>query len=214
MLRLTAQLKPCLIGMEPCCGTHHLGRRLAEQGHEVRLVPSQFVRPFVKSNKNDYVDAEAIAESVGRPRMPFAPLKTAEQLDLQAFDRVRGRLVGRRTGVINQLRAFLLERGLTPRKGRLHMKRLLPEPLADAEGQFASRMRALLDRLWQEWRRLEENVAALTQEIRQIAKDSPDCRLMQIPGVGPLAATALARGRDRVRSAAPWANLGCGGANP
>jgi transposase len=192
LLRLTAQLKPCLIGMEPCCGAHHLGRRFVEQGHEARLIPAQFVRPFVKSNKNDYNDAEAIAEAVGRPRMRFAPLKTVEQLDLQALHRVRDRLVGRRTGVINQLRAFLLERGLAVRQGRLHLQRRMPELLEDAEVMLSARMRALLDSLWQEWRQLEAEIAVLTQQIRQVAHGSPDCqRLMQIPGIGPLIATAL-----------------------
>lgn len=152
LLRLTVQLQPCLIGMEPRCGAHHLGRRLAEQGHQVRLNPGQFVRPFVKSNKNDYFDAEAIAEAVQRPRMRFVPVKTVEQLDLQALHRVRDRLVGRRTGVINQLRAFLLERGLTSRQGRLHLKRLLPDLLEDAEAALSPRMRTLLHGLWQEWR--------------------------------------------------------------
>ncbi len=133
LLRLTVQLQPYLMGMEPCCGAHHLGRKLAAQGHQVRLMPGRFVRRFVKSNKNDYGDAEAIAEAVQRPRMRFVPVKTVEQLDLQAWHRVRDRLVSRRTGVINQLRAFLLERGLTPRQGRLHhprpaATRALPSP--------------------------------------------------------------------------------------
>lgn len=106
LLKFTVQLKPCLIGMEPCCGAHHFGRRLADPGHDVRLIPAQFVRPFVKSKRNDYLDAEAIAEAVQRPRMRFVPIKTVEQLDLQAMYRVRDRLVARRAGVINQLRAF------------------------------------------------------------------------------------------------------------
>jgi len=99
--------------MESCGGAHYLGSLLTAQGHQVRLIPGQFVRPFVKSNKNDYVDAEAIAEAVQRPTMRFVPIKTTDQLDLQAVHRVRDRLISRRTGVINQLRAFLLERGIT-----------------------------------------------------------------------------------------------------
>jgi transposase len=203
-----------VIGMEPCCGAHHLGRRLAGQGHDVRLIPAQFVRPFVKSNKNDYLDAEAIAEAVQRPRMRFVPLKSVEQLDLQALDRVRDRLVGRRTGVINQLRAFLLERGIAPRQGRLHLKRLLPGVLEDAEAALSLRMRTLLDRLWQEWRRLEEEIESLTKEIRRIANENADCRrLMQIPGIGPLVATGLVaaagsgQGFARGRDLAAWLGL-------
>ena len=91
LLRLPVQLQPCLMGLEPCCGAHHLGRKLAAQGHQVRLIPSQFVRPLVKSNKNDYLDAEAVAEAVQRPRMRFVPVKTVQQLDLQALHRVRDR---------------------------------------------------------------------------------------------------------------------------
>lgn len=213
LLRLTVRLERCVIGMEPCCGAHHLGRRLAGQGHDVRLIPAQFVRPFVKSNKNDYLDAEAIAEAVQRPRMRFVPLKSVEQLDLQALDRVRDRLVGRRTGVINQLRAFLLERGIAPRQGRLHLKRLLPGVLEDAEAALSLRMRTLLDRLWQEWRRLEEEIESLTKEIRRIANENADCRrLMQIPGIGPWWRQAWWRrpvpGRDS-RAAATW-RLGLG----
>jgi transposase len=214
LLRLTVRLERCVIGMEPCCGAHHLGRRLAGQGHDVRLIPAQFVRPFVKSNKNGYLDAEAIAEAVQRPRMRFVPLKSVEQLDLQALDRVRDRLVGRRTGVINQLRAFLLERGIAPRQGRLHLKRLLPGVLEDAEAALSFRMRTLLDRLWQEWRRLEEEIESLTKEIRRIANENADCRrLMQIPGIGPLVATGLVaavgsgQGFARGRDLAAWLGL-------
>jgi transposase len=113
LMRDFANLPPCLFGMEACCGAHHLGQRLVTLGHTVRLIPPQFVKPFVKSQKNDLLDAEAIAEAVQRPTMRFVPLKTTDQLDLQAMHRVRTRLVRRRTAVINQLRAFLLERGVT-----------------------------------------------------------------------------------------------------
>lgn len=111
MLTFLANTPPCRIGMEASCGAHHLGRQLQKQGYEVKLIPAQFVRPFVKSQKNDYADAEAIAEAVQRPTMRFVPIKSEEQLDLQAVHRVRDRLIERRTSLINQLRAFLLERG-------------------------------------------------------------------------------------------------------
>ena len=112
LLLYTVNKPPCLIGMEACCGAHVLGRALAAQGHQVRLIPAQFVKPFVKSNKNDFIDAEAIAEAVERKNMRFVPIKTDDQLDLQGIHRVRDRLICRRTAVINQLRAFLLERGM------------------------------------------------------------------------------------------------------
>ena len=112
LLVFTANMQTSLIGLEACSGAHFLGRALRKQGHDVRLIPAQFVKPFVKSNKNDFVDAEAIAEAVERKNMRFVPIKTDDQLDLQAIHRVRDRLISRRTAVINQLRAFLLERGM------------------------------------------------------------------------------------------------------
>jgi hypothetical protein len=113
LITFTANIQISLIGMEACSGAHFLGRALQEQGHDVKLIPAQFVKPFVKSNKNDFLDAEAIAEAVDRQNMRFVPIKTDDQLDLQALHRVRDRLIARRTSVINQLRAFLLERGMT-----------------------------------------------------------------------------------------------------
>lgn len=154
LLAFTANLPSCLIGMEAGVGSHFLGRALREQGHEVRLIPAQFVRPFVKSNKNDYRDAEAIAEAVERENMRFVPIKTEDQLDLQALHRVRERLVSRRTSVINQIRAFLLE----PRhqlSERASLRRQMPEILENADERLTAGMRRLLDFLWQEWKHLQ-----------------------------------------------------------
>src|SRR5439155_3495897 len=109
-----ANIPPCLIGMEACVGAHHLSRKL---GHDARLMPAKYVRPYSKGQKNDFNDAEAIAEAVQRPTMKFVATKTAEQLDLQALHRVRERLVSQRTGIINQIRAFMLERGIAVRQG-------------------------------------------------------------------------------------------------
>ncbi len=192
LLLFTANLPTCLIGMEACCGSHMLGTRLAEQGHQVRLIPAQFVKPFVQGNKNDYLDAEAIAEAVQRPRMRFVPLKTYDQLDLKAIHRVRDRLVSRRTSVINQMRAFLLERGITFRQGRSYFKRQIPQILEDAEVNLTSRMRYLIDHLWQEWKALEMQIDELSTQIDSIAKQDAACqRLLSVPGVGPLVATAM-----------------------
>ena len=112
LLVFTANRRQILIGTEACGGAHHLARALREQGHDVRLMPAQYVKPYVKTNKNDYLDAEAIAEAVQRPTMRFVPIKTDAQLDLQALHRVRDRWVARRTAVMNQIRGFLLERGI------------------------------------------------------------------------------------------------------
>ncbi len=133
LLAFTANLQVQLIGMESCSGSHFLGRALREQGHEVRLMPAQYVKPYVQTNKSDFLDAEAIAEAVQRPRMRFVPIKTEEQLDLQALHRVRERWVMRRTAVVNQIRSLLLERGLTLPKGRSYVDRQLPRILEDGE---------------------------------------------------------------------------------
>src|ERR1700761_9278883 len=113
LLNYTAKIQPALVGLEACAGAHFVGAALREQGHDVRLIPAQFVKPFLKSNKTDFLDAEAIAEAVAHQNMRFVPIKTDEQLDLQALHRVRDRLVQRRTAVINQIRGFLIERGIT-----------------------------------------------------------------------------------------------------
>jgi hypothetical protein len=125
-----ANMPPCLVGMEACVGAHHLSRRLQSQGHDARLMPAKYVRPYSKGQKNDFRDAEAIAEAVQRPTMKFVPTKTADQLDLQALHRVRERLVSQRTGVINQIRAFLLERGIAVRQGLRFLRAELPIILA------------------------------------------------------------------------------------
>jgi transposase len=192
LVRFMVTLPPCHVGMEACSGAHLLGRQLTAQGHDVRLMPPQYVRPFVKSNKNDFIDAEAIAEAVQRPTMRFVPLKTPEQLDLQAFHRVRERLVTRRTALINQLRAFLFERGLVVRQGRTYLARVLPTVLSDAAPVLSERMRTLLEGLWAEWKTLDAEISRTTREIETLATYDPACqRLSGIPGVGPVIATAL-----------------------
>jgi transposase len=192
LLTYTANLPPSLIGMEAGVGSHFLGRALREQGHEVRLMPAQFVRPFVKSNKNDYRDAEAIAEAVERENMRFVPIKTEDQLDLQALHRVRERLVSRRTSVINQIRAFLLERGISLAKGPARLRRQMAEILENADEKLSPRMRRLLDFLWQEWKHLQLQIESLSEDLEKIASSDAACvRLQQIPGVGPLVATAV-----------------------
>src|ERR1051326_8342471 len=132
LLAYTANLPSALIGIEACSGAHFIGAALRDQGHDVRLIPAQFVKPLLKSNKNDFLDAEAIAEAVTRQNMRFVPIKTDDQLDLQALHRVRDRLVRRRTAVINQIRGFLLERGITFAAGPAKLRREIPSLLEDA----------------------------------------------------------------------------------
>lgn len=192
LFKFLANTPACLIGMEASCGCHHIGRTLVGFGHEVRLIPAQFVKPFVKSQKNDYRDAEAIAEAVQRPTMRFVPIKTGEQLDVQAVHRVRERLVAQRTGLVNQLRAFFLERGLIVRTGRAHLWRALPEVLGRAEEAVSPRLFRLMQSMVQQWRELEAQITNVEEEIASIAQSDPACqRLQTVPGVGPLTATAI-----------------------
>src|SRR6202142_2033201 len=192
LLAFTANLQVQLIGMEACSGSHFLGRALRAQGHEVRLMPAQYVKPYVKTNKSDYIDAEAIAEAVQRPRMRFVPIKTEEQLDLQALHRVRERWVMRRTAVGNQIRSLLLERGLTMPKGRSQVDTLLPRILEDAELKLSGSFRVLLAQLKVERDQLTERIEQMDTVIQKTARENEACqRLTEIPGVGPVTATAL-----------------------
>lgn len=147
-----AKLPPCLVGTEACVGAHYLSRRLRALGHDARLMPAKFVRPYSKGQKNDFRDAEAIAEAVQRPTMKFVATKTADQLDLQALHRVRERLVSQRTGIINQIRAFLLERGVAVRQGLRFLRSELPRILATPSDVLSPRMVHVIEDLTGDWR--------------------------------------------------------------
>ncbi|MGH9524719.1 MAG: IS110 family transposase [Terriglobales bacterium] len=191
LLAYTANLPNSLIGIEACSGAHFIGAALRDQGHDVRLIPAQFVKPFLKSNKNDFLDAEAIAEAVARQNMRFVPIKTDDQLDLQALHRVRDRLVHHRTALINQIRGFLLERGITFAKGPANLRNQMPAILEDANENLTPRMRSVLDHLWQEWKALNAEIESISDQIDAIAAEDAACRRLRgIPGVGPLVATA------------------------
>jgi transposase len=214
LLAQTVNMPACLIGMEACCGAHYLGRSLEAQGHTVRLMPPQYVKPFVKSNKNDYRDAEANAEAVQRPTMRFVPLKSEAQLDLQTIHRVRQRLVGRRTALVNQLRAILLERGITVAQGRRVLERRLVGILANDQGGLSPRIRHLIEDMRTEWRELDRRIGELDAELTSMAREDEACRrLFEIPGIGPLNATALvaAAGNgaafDKGRDMSAWLGL-------
>ncbi len=185
-----ANLPICLIGMEACAGAQHLGRLLKEMGHDVRLMPANYVRPYSKGHKNDFRDAEAIAEAVQRPTMKFVAIKSVEQLDLQALHRIRERLVSQRTGVINQIRAFVLERGIAVRQGAAALRMELPRILAATE-RLSPRMIQIIQSLAEDWRHLDRRISTASSEIEAIARDDADCkRLMTVPGVGPIVSTA------------------------
>jgi transposase len=187
-----ANMPPCLIGMEACVGAHHLSRKLKELGHDARLMPAKYVRPYSKGQKNDFRDAEAIAEAVQRPTMKFVATKTADQLDLQALHRVRERLVSQRTGIINQIRAFLLERGIAVRQGLRFLRAELPRILATPPDVLSPRMVRVIEDLASDWRRLDERVEGLSGEIEAIARQDAGCeRLMSVPGIGPIISSAM-----------------------
>src|SRR5215475_14511938 len=154
MVARLANLPTCLIGMEACTGAHHLSRKLQAFGHDARLMPAKYVRPYSKGQKNDFRDAEAIAEAVQRPTMKFVATKTVDQLDLQALHRVRERLVGQRTAIINQIRAFLLERGIAVRQGLRFLRTELPSILAKRTDVLSPRMLQIIEGLADDWRRL------------------------------------------------------------
>src|SRR5919108_2658494 len=204
-----ANLPPARLGMEASCGAHHLARRLRELGHDVRLMPAQYVRPFVKTNKHDQADAEAIAEAVQRPQMRFVPIKSAAQLDLQALHRARDRLITQRTGLINQIRAFLLERGVVVRQGRLALAKALPE-LLEAQSELSPMIRVLLSQLRAQWQALDGEIAALDQQILRLARAHPLARQrMTIPGIGALIATALVAAIDAGQAFGRGRDLAC-----
>ena len=204
----TKTMPTCVVAMEACCGAHHLGRLLAVQGHTVRLMSPEYVRPYVKAQKNDDRDAEAIAEAATRPTMRFVELKSEEQLDMQTLHRARDRLVGERTALINQLRAILLERGVRVAQGRRKLEQHLAAMLdGDRDAAVSPRMRQLIDDMRAEWLKLDQRIASFDNEFATRARNDADARrLTTIPGIGVLNATALvaavgnaqtfARGRD------------------
>jgi transposase len=192
LLSYFATLPPCLIGMEACGGAHHWARELQKLGHTVKLIAPQFVKPYVKSNKNDANDAEAICEAVGRPTMRFVSVKTIAQQDLQAIHRIRSELVRQRTAKVNQIRGFLAEYGLVVGRQVVTLRRALPELLEDAENGLSFDFRALLEDLRQDLIRLDERVAEMDKKVHTLADSMPAAKLLQsIPGIGPISATAI-----------------------
>src|SRR5678815_3811276 len=187
-----ANMPPCLVGMEACVGAHHLSRKLRALGHDARLMPAKYVRPYSKGQKNDFRDAETIAEAVQRPTMKFVATKSADQLDLQAMHRVRERLVSQRTGITNQIRAFLLERGIAVRQGQRFLREELPRLLAAPPEVLSSRMVHVIEDLAGDWRRLDERIEGLSGEIEAIAHQDSGCeRLMSVPDIGPIISSAM-----------------------
>jgi transposase len=187
-----ANLLPCLIGLEACGGAHYWVREFTTLGHCVRMIAPQFVKPYVKSNKNDAVDAEAICEAVQRPTMRFVPTKNIEQQDLQSLHRIRSQWVARRTAQANQVRGVLMEYGIVIPKGISYIRKALPSILEDAENGLSALFRELLNELYEELIYLDKRIRTLEQKWVTLSTQHEDCqRLLTIPGVGMLTATAL-----------------------
>ncbi|MEJ2753981.1 MAG: IS110 family transposase, partial [Chloroflexota bacterium] len=192
LVELIATLPSCLIGMEACGSSHYWARRFHAMGHTVRLISPQFVKPYVKSNKNDRNDAEAICEAVSRPTMRFVAIKSVAQQDRQALHRVRQRLIGQRTALINQIRGLLAEYGIVVARQPASLRRRLPEILEDAENDLSGQARALFAQLYDELRQLQRRINPVDEAIKAIAGEDEICRRLQaVEGVGPLTATAL-----------------------
>lgn len=209
-----ANLPPCLIGMEACIGAHHLSRKLIALGHDARMMPAAYARAFVKTNKNDWRDAEGIAEAVQRPTMRFVAPKSIDQLDLQALHRVRERLVRNRTATVNEIRSFLLDRGIAVATGIQRLRRALPEILATRAEELTPRMLSVINGLIGDWRQHDARIAEVSGEIEQLARKDHACKtLMSVPGIGPIvsSATVSAIGNgdmfDRGRDFGAWLGL-------
>jgi transposase len=185
-------MPPCLIGMEACGGAHFWARRLQAQGHTVRLMAPQFVKPYVKGNKHDAADAEAICEAVSRPSMRFVPIKNIDQQAVLSLHRARQGFIGERTSMANRIRGLLAEFGLIIPQGIHHVARRVPEILEDASNELPDPMRALLARLLEHLGELDRQAKELEMQIADWHRNSELSRKLEaVPGIGPITASAL-----------------------
>ena len=185
-------LPPCLVGMEACGGAHYWARLLRSWGHQVKLIAPQFVKPFVKSNKNDAIDAEAICEAIQRPNMRFVAIKNTVQQEVSAIHRMRSLVVSQRTAWVYQIRGLLQEFGMVIPKGRRHVNQYLPRILEDAENGLSGLFREALHGLYRDLSHVDQRVADYDDRMDQVAKTyEQEQRLMTIPGVSPKVATYI-----------------------
>jgi transposase len=209
-----ARLEPCLIGIEACGGAHYWAAKLTAFGHRVKIMAPQFVKPYIKTNKNDAVDAEAICEAVGRPNMRFVAAKSSEQQSVLAMHTARESFVKARTAQANQIRGLLVEFGFIVPVGIRHIYERVPDLIEDASNELPGRFRLLIDRLLQHLKELDRQVRELECEIKQWHHSSPvSKRLETIPGIGPITASALVasagdpRNFRNARQFAAWIGL-------
>ena len=191
LLAFFADQPRCVVAMEACAGAHHWGRELMKQGHKVRLIPPAYVKPFVKRQKNDAADAEAICEAVQRPTMRFVAVKSTEQQASGVVFRARDLLVRQRTQILNAIRGHLAEYGRVAPKGICYVDRLIAE-IDDPASELPSAARTSLQSLVAMLPALDEQIGRLDREIARRAKEDPTARrLMTVPGIGPITAAAL-----------------------
>jgi len=214
MATFFVNLPPCLIGMEACSSAHHWARKLQGMGHTVRLMAPQFVKPYVKSNKNDAADAEAICEAVGRPNMRFVPVKNVEQQAVLALHRVRQGFVKARTAQANQIRGLLGEFGMIIPQGIGYIASRVPDLIEDASNELPGTFRLLVQRLLDHLKELDRQVDELEAQILAWHRSSElSCKLAQVPGIGPITASALvasigdAKNFDNGRQVGAWLGL-------
>jgi transposase len=214
MAEFFANLPAALIGMKACSGAHYWARKLTGMGHDVRLMAPQFVKPYVKTNKNDAADAKAICEAVARPNMRFVPIKNIEQQALLSLHRVRQGFISARTAQANQIRGLLSEYGIIIPQGISNITKLVPDLLEDASNELPGMFRLLVDRLMDHFKELYRQVAEIDVQIKAWHRQSElSCKLEKIPGVGPVTATALvatigdAKNFDNGRQVAAWLGL-------
>lgn len=209
-----AKLEPCLVAMEACGGANYWARELIALGHEVRLIAPQYVKPYVKGNKNDYNDAEAIAEAAQRPNMRFVPIKSVEQQDIQNFHRQRERIKKERTALVNQVRGLLAEYGVIINKGVAAIRKNLPEIIEDAENGLTNLTRECITESLDELRAIDQRFKRCEQRIKSMNQDNEVCqRLDDILGIGQITASAtyaaVGNGKDFVngRHFSAWLGL-------
>ncbi len=214
LVTIFEKLPRCIVGLEACLSAHFVSRTLRRLGFEPRIIPAKYTKPFVKGQKNDYNDAEGIAEAALRPNLKVVTEKTQDQLDLQALHRVRSRLVSRRTATINQIRAFLIEQGITVRTGAHALRNSLFAILKNRTDEISPAMNDIIIGLYEDWLWLDERIEGLTQEIEMISRREANCdRLMSVPGIGPIISTAMVaavgtgEAFERGRDFAAWLGL-------
>ncbi len=214
VLSFSANLTPCLIGLEACGGANYWARELIKVGHDARLISPQFVKPYVKGNKNDTNDAEAICEAVSRPSMRFVPLKSIEQQDIQMLHRVRSGLIKERTSHANRLRGLLAEYGIIVGQGLTQLRKRLPEILEDGENQLTAAARQIFADLYQQLVYQDQQVSIYSEKIIGLHRTSPVSKTLgAVPGIGPITATALlaalgdGKAFEKARQVPAWLGL-------